>query len=201
MNSGPEGGCPSIWTRRQDRRSPGKEADHEIRRIARHANRLLSHDCRTPVVSRPRRRGPPLCSAGWPSRPWDWPLRCADIWKRAESAAHDACRYPSDDRLRFCPHARASAAGPAGHRRRGAHQYRPGAFPFRRAVAAGQPGHRGGGRHRLCRRWAHLLPDRAGSPSASPSSRRQALELAWRRSVAAARLWDCRAAGSTCAAL
>ncbi len=43
-----------------------------------------------------------------------------------------------------------AAAGSAGHRRRGADQYRAGTLALGRAGAAGQPGHCGRYRHRLC---------------------------------------------------
>ena len=73
-----------------------------------------------------------------------------------------------------------SAAGPAGHCRRGAHQYRPGAVALRRAVAAGQPGHRGRHGHCLCPGGRSSdRHNRRRRPLSSP--RRQAVELARRR--------------------
>jgi hypothetical protein len=69
-----------------------------------------------------------------------------------------------------------AAAGPAGHRRRGAHQYRPGPLPLRRPGAAGQPGHCGRCRHRLrpggrnLRRIAGTLPAARATSFTSPAS-------------------------------
>ena len=107
---------------------------------------------------------------------------------------------PRNERRRFCAHARAPAACAAGHRRRGAHQYRPWPLALGRAGAAGQPGPHRRRRHRL-RFRRRILRRHAGTQRSRSARGGKDLERARARALSSSRPRRRRAAGATCAAV